>query len=467
MEYNDAFCSFYRISPDTMFSMQISQYHSLFNFYSPDGKRATVKDLPIARSLRGEQVKKTEYSIHRIDTDEHWVGSFSFSPIRDNEGAITGSVVVARDITDTKKAEQERERLIEQLASEKEALAESEERYRIMGEAVDYGIWAADAEGKVTYLSESFCNLVGKSFEELKEHGWHENLVIEQSQKIMELWMYSVKTGEPYEHEHQIIGKHGEKKHILARARPIRNNKGEITSWAGIHLDITDRKIANKKLEEQYKNLRRINKVMEDFVHIAGHDLRSPIGNLVSLSELISRQKNIDKKAELFQMSLPVTKRLQQTVDGLLEMVNIQMEEEVHATQIHFDKVWNTVLEVLAHEVKEFQGTLEKDFSKAPQIVYSDVHLVSILRNLVSNAIKYSDENKDSFIKILTKRENGFVLLEVHDNGIGIDLKRAKEGMFKPFKRFTKKAGGTGMGLYLVKNIIEKNGGFIKVESQP
>src|SRR5690606_2684660 len=127
-----------------------------------------------------------------------------------------------------------------------------------------------------------------KSFHELKESGWHDHMIIEQSHEVMDLWLQSVNTGEPYEHEHQIKSKEGEIRYILARAKPIRNNKGEITSWAGIHLDITERKKINQQLAEQNKNLTKINEVLEDFVHIAAHDLRSPIANLIQINELIA-----------------------------------------------------------------------------------------------------------------------------------------------------------------------------------
>lgn len=467
IEFNDAFYSFYRIDPGTVFSKDISQYNPVFDFHLPNGKLASYEELPIVRALGGEKVTKTEYTIFRKDTGDTWVGSFSFAPIRDPKKNITGSVVVARDITDTKRAELEKERLIEQLALEKEALAESEEKYRIMGDAVDYGVWAADAEGKVTYLSESFCNLVGKSFEELKEHGWHEHLVIEQSQEIMDLWMNSVRTGDPYEHEHKIIDKKGNIKHILARARPIRNRYGEIISWAGIHLDITERKIANEQLAEQNKNLTRINEVLEDFVHIAAHDLRSPLGNLLSINELITNQANIEKRMELIGMLKPVTKRLQLTVDGLLEMVSLQVEEHVNAEKVYFKDVWKEINETLAPEISAYEGNLEVNFMEAPQIRYAKIHLISILKNLVSNAIKYSANDENSFVEVSTKKFNEYVLLLITDNGIGIDLEKVGNDLFRPFRRFTKKAEGTGLGLYIIKSIIEKNGGYIHIESQP
>jgi signal transduction histidine kinase len=85
---------------------------------------------------------------------------------------------------------------------------------------------------------------------------------------------------------------------------------------------------------------------------------------------------------------------------------------------------------------------------------------------LVSNAIKYSAAKEKPVVQIYTSKEKNFVVLTVRDNGIGINLEKVKKNLFKPFRRFTTKAEGTGMGLYIVKNIIEKNGGKIHIESR-
>jgi PAS domain S-box-containing protein len=467
IEYNDAFFSFYRMNRKDSYLTEADKYHSLFDFYLPDGKPAAVNERPIPLALQGNKASGAEYLITRNSTGETWSGSYSFSPIYDADNIITGAVVVARDITDIKVAEQEKERLIQQLALEKEALAESEQKYRIMGEAIDYGVWATDAEGKVTYLSESFCNLVGKSFQDLKENGWHEHLIIEQSHEVMDLWMHSVKTGEPYEHEHQIKSKDGEIRYILARARPIRNNKGEITSWAGIHIDITERKKINQQLAEQNKNLTKINEVLEDFVHIAAHDLRSPIANLIQINELIATREDIESKMSMFGMLLPITQRLQRTVEGLLETVSLQTQDDDIIQNIRFSDVWNEVSEELKTEIENYTGEIRVDFKDAPKIRYVRMHLVSIMRNLVSNALKYSSGTTQPFIELSSRYQENFVLFTVADNGIGIDLEKENENLFKPFRRFTKKAEGTGLGLYIIKNIIEKNGGYIHLESQP
>jgi PAS domain S-box-containing protein len=467
IEFNDAFFSFYRMNRKDFHTPEARKYYSHFEIYLPDGKPAAESELPIPRALQGDKASGAEYILKKKSTGETWTGSYSFSPIYDADNLITGAVVVARDITEKKKAYKEKERLIEHLALEKEALAESEQKYRIMGEAIDYGVWATDAEGKVTYLSESFCNLVGKSFQELKENGWHEHLIIEQSQEVMNLWMHCVETGKPYEHEHQIISKEGDLKYILARAKPIRNYKGEIISWAGIHFDITERKKINQQLAEQNKNLTRMNEILEDFVHIAAHDLRSPIANLIQINELIASKEDLEGRMTMFGMLLPITRRLQRTVEGLLETVLLQTQEDDFIQTIGFDDVWKEVSEDLKTEIENYRGDIRVNFDDAPEIRFVKMHLVSIMRNLVSNAFKYSSATKQPFIEISSRHQEDFVIFTVADNGIGIDLKKENENLFKPFRRFTKTAEGTGLGLYIIKNIIEKNGGYIRLKSQP
>jgi signal transduction histidine kinase len=93
--------------------------------------------------------------------------------------------------------------------------------------------------------------------------------------------------------------------------------------------------------------------------------------------------------------------------------------------------------------------------------------IFSVLKNLISNAIKYRDDERALQIELESKRENDKVLVTVKDNGIGIDLKKYGDRLFKVFSRLTDRADGTGIGLYIVRNLVEGNGGSIKVESEP
>ncbi|MCH5374445.1 MAG: PAS domain S-box protein, partial [Planctomycetes bacterium] len=158
-----------------------------------------------------------------------------------------------------KQWEQQRERLIEGLAREKAALAASEQRYRIMGESIDYGVWAADAEGKATYISPSFCRMIGRSFEEIRELGWLDTLVPDQRDEVIALWTQSVRTGEPFEHEHHFLDKEGQVRIVLARGSPVRDDSGRVISWAGINLDVTERRRADAERQSVVELLEMAN----------------------------------------------------------------------------------------------------------------------------------------------------------------------------------------------------------------
>ena len=169
-------------------------------------------------------------------------GEIASNVYTDHAGEQRTSMVI-RDLTERKGAE--------------EALAASEALFRAMGEAVDYGVWATDAEGKAIYISPSFCELVGKTFEEISAFGWLDVLVPEQREEVARLWLHSVSTGEPFEHEHHFVAKDGEIRVVLARGTPVRNQDGVIAAWAGINLDITDRKSVDQALRDSEHRLRR------------------------------------------------------------------------------------------------------------------------------------------------------------------------------------------------------------------
>ena len=176
-----------------------------------------------------------EYRVRRKDGAYRW-WSARGAAARTPDGAPLRWIGSITDITERKRAE--------------DALAASEALYRTMGEAVDYGVWATDADGAAVYISPSFCELVGKSFDEIREFGWLDVLVPEQREEVERLWLHSVATGEPFEHEHHFVAKSGEIRVVLARGKPVRDEHGQVAAWAGINLDITERKRGEAELRE-------------------------------------------------------------------------------------------------------------------------------------------------------------------------------------------------------------------------
>jgi PAS domain S-box-containing protein len=176
-----------------------------------------------------------EYRVLRKDGVYRW-WSARGAAARTPDGMPLRLIGSITDVTERKRAEG--------------ALAASEALYRTMGEAVDYGVWATDADGRAVYISPSFCELVGKSFDEIREFGWLDVLVPEQRAEVERLWLHSVATGEPFEHEHHFVAKSGEIRVVLARGKPVRDEYGQVVAWAGINLDITERKRGEAELRE-------------------------------------------------------------------------------------------------------------------------------------------------------------------------------------------------------------------------
>ncbi|MEJ2069494.1 MAG: PAS domain S-box protein, partial [Syntrophobacterales bacterium] len=184
-------------------------------------------------------------------------------------------VTVFEDITKRKEAE--------------EALRESQARYRAIGELIPYGIWTADADGSIKYLSTSFLKMAGKTLEECQGYGWLYLLPQEDIQPTLAAWQYCQETRGFWDYEHKIRGKDGRYHTILSRGLPLADSQGRITSWVGINLDISER----KEMEEA---LRRAHNELEERVAERTSALR--LANEQLLWEIEERQETEDRLRE-------------------------------------------------------------------------------------------------------------------------------------------------------------------------
>ena len=124
-----------------------------------------------------------------------------------------------------------------------------------MGETLSYGVWKTDAEGKAIYTSQSFLDLLEMTMEEMQGFGWTHRLPPDEVEPMMKRWMYSVKNGKPWDDIHHVLGPDGKYHNVLTRGLPVHDEKGNITSWVGINLDIDDRIKMEEKLREAREHL--------------------------------------------------------------------------------------------------------------------------------------------------------------------------------------------------------------------
>ncbi len=204
------------------------------------------------------------------------------------------------------------------------------------------------------------------------------------------------------------------------------------------------------------------NKVFEDLLYIAAHDLKGPVANIHGALDLMDRLP-VEKKLMFLDRFRDLANQLDSTIHGVTDILRMRNNEKSAVSDINLKNILNTVLQELNLDIRSVKCSFEK-----PDVSYIGVYLFSIIKNLISNSVKYRREDVPLHIEVISQIKGEYTLLTVKDNGVGIDLERCGDKLFTPFQRVhSKKTKGTGIGLYLIKDIIEKNGGYITVESTP
>ena len=186
---------------------------------------------------RLEHLREAVESGRAVEFEDQRNGIFfhhNLYPVLDAEDRVSSVVCFSRDITERKRAEEE--------------LRKTEQIYRAIGESIDYGVWVCAPDGKNTYASESFLKLVGITQEQCSDFGWGDVLHPEDAERTIAAWKECVHTEGTWNIEHRFLGVDGQWHPILARGVPIRDEAGEIVCWAGINLDISERKRAEENV---------------------------------------------------------------------------------------------------------------------------------------------------------------------------------------------------------------------------
>ena len=201
-----------------------------------------------------------EFKFRGVDGQWHVVLGRG-APVRDDEGDLCGWAGINVDITKLKQTEQ--------------ALRESEARYRVIGESLNYGVWTCDSTGRNTYVSDSFLKLVGLTREQCAEFGWAEMLHPDDREATVKAWVECVRTGSLWDCEHRFKGVDGLWHYTLARGMPVKDAEGKVLGWAGINLDISRQKQAEQALRESEGRYRAIGESLNYGVWLCEPDGRN------------------------------------------------------------------------------------------------------------------------------------------------------------------------------------------------
>lgn len=210
---------------------------------------------------------------------------------------------------------------------------------------------------------------------------------------------------------------------------------------------------------------------IDRFIHFSystANDLKAPITNMKSLLNMLEKEKPGSSNFEtILRNAKNSIDQLDKTVVALAEVNRVREELTSEKELIRLEGLLKEVGSELLPEIKASKATIKKDFSECEALEYSHSALKRIFSNLISNSIQYRDPEKPLIIKIKSKFIGGRVSIAFKDNGLGFDSIKHQQDIFRPFVRLHAHTEGSGLGLYIVKTIVDHNNGAIKIESQP
>jgi light-regulated signal transduction histidine kinase (bacteriophytochrome) len=212
--------------------------------------------------------------------------------------------------------------------------------------------------------------------------------------------------------------------------------------------------------------LKSSNADLENFIYAASHDLRSPISNLEGLVTILKNElggKIQNSELSLIQMINTSISRFKQTIFDLTELTTFQKRAEEYIEPVNLTEIVDDVQINIQNKIVESKAEISTDF-KVQEIIFARKNLSSLILNLLSNAIKYRSPKRPLKIEISSRKKGKYTILEVSDNGLGF-LPEQKDKLFLMFKRLHTHVDGTGVGLYIVKKIVDNSGGKIEVDS--
>ena len=349
---------------------------------------------------------------------------------------------------------------------EKDRTIEAFREFESLTETLPQLVWTNLADGTARFFNQRWYQYTGLSFEASIERTLEKAVAAHQLPAILAAWREALARQQPFEQELYLGDAAGRYRWHLARAVPVRTS-GLPGLWVCTLTDIHDQKMQHKVLEQKNRELVRINNDLDNFIYTASHDLKGPIANIEGLAGQLHKRlgKSVGETEEMLLTLLDQSAlKLKHTINDLTEIAKVQKNMEEETDTNAFETVLAEVQHDLAPTIAGSGATLTADFA-VPIIRFQKKNLRSIFYNLLTNAIKYHRPGVPPVVTVSTRPAGEYTVLIVQDNGLGI-REGNREKLFRMFKRFHTHVEGTGIGLYIVKRIVENSGGYIEVESE-
>lgn len=418
----------------------------------PDGTALPPQDQPTLVALRtAAPVRNVELGIQHDDGTMSW-RLVNASPVRDDRGELLGAVASFFDITDRKLAEQ--------------ALRRSESFYRQTLESMPGMTFTDTPDGACDYVSEQWAEFTGISATAQLGEGWMQVLHPEDRARAAAAWRAAVEERGDYDLEYRVRRHDGEYEWFKVRGRPIRDEAGRIARWLGTAVNINSLKNA----EESLKNADRRK---DEFLAMLAHELRNPLAPIVNAMQIFRHVKTPDPRLERAGAMVDrQVNHLIRLVDDLLDVSRVSRGKlSLERTPVDLAAVVQLAVETTRPMLESRHHQLKIALPEKPIHVLGDLtRLAQVVGNLLNNAAKYTDDGGKIMLEVkqgMTKT-NHEACIHVLDNGRGIDP-AAQNNLFQLFyqvdRNLDRSEGGLGIGLSLVKSLVEMHGGRVEAHS--
>ena len=417
-----------------------------FDTFVPAAEQAGV-DAILRSVLAGES--NGGASEHLTRDGRRIVCEWTNTPLHDADGKLAGILSMAQDVTERARAEA--------------TVRQSAAHFRALAEGLPLLVWTCLGDGYCDYLSPQWLAYTGETEATQVGAGWLDRLHPDDRAATVEAWTRAVAASSQYEVEFRLRRADGQYRWFQTRAVPLKDAAGAVVRWFGTNTDIDDRRRAEEEREALIRKLEDQNAELERFVYTVSHDLKSPlitIKGFLGHLDAAARAGNWDRfTADLGRVSRAAD-RMHALLNDLLQLSRV-------------GRVANPPRNVplaasVAEAIQQLDGAVtagnvavevEPDL---PSVFADPARVTEVFVNLIGNAVKFAAGGPAPHVRVGFRPADGAVF--VRDNGIGIDPAHHAR-VFNLFERLNPNTEGTGVGLAIVKRIVDVHGGRVWIES--
>ena len=402
-----------------------------------------------------------EYRLATKQGDWKWIANYGKVVARDDQGNPLRMMGIHHDVSDRKRIEA--------------ILRLSESRYRTLANAVPQLMWIDDATGKTEFFNQRWQTYVGQPDLSLDHALGTELMHAEDVSEVLSKRATALQTGRDYEIECRLQRHDGAYRWHLVRVVPLNNGAGQPVSWFGTATDIHDRKAAageREQLLRREKNAReeaeRANRIKDEFLAILSHELRSPLNPILGWSRLLQTHEfDADRTAEALATIERNAQLQTQLIDDLLDIAKILRGKlKLQKAAVDLASAMTEAIATMAIAASAKAIIVKSEIVDTAQIWGDPGRLQQIIWNLLSNAIKFTPAGGQ--IDLRLQQDDRDAVMTVQDTGKGINADFLPN-IFKSFHQedasITRQHGGLGLGLAIVRYLVEAHGGQITVDS--